>query len=54
MKKIIAMAIGLKKENTDDALVDVMKEPWATKWNSLVSPCGTLWHWPKKRQPRLK
>jgi hypothetical protein len=31
MKKIITMAIGLKKENMDDALVDVIKEPWATK-----------------------
>jgi hypothetical protein len=31
MKKIIAMAIGLKKDNTDDALVDVVKEPWASE-----------------------
>jgi hypothetical protein len=31
MKKIIAMATGLNKENTDVALVDVSKEPWATK-----------------------
>jgi hypothetical protein len=31
MKKIIAMAMGLTMGNTDDALVDVLKELWATK-----------------------
>jgi hypothetical protein len=42
MKKIIAMAMGPKNENTDDALVDILKEPWATKvpkkkWNIALS-----------------